>query len=43
MNATSTLANRLLAAIGAFVLTASLLVGSFSADPHVQSIAGVMA
>jgi hypothetical protein len=43
MNTASTFTSRLLAAAGAFVITASLLLGSFAADPQVQSIAGVLA
>lgn len=43
MNANSSFASRFLAAIGAFALTASLMLGSFSADPQVQAFAGVIA
>ena len=32
-----------LAAVGAFAITASLMVGSFAADPQVQSLGGIIA
>lgn len=43
MTTTSHLANRLLAAFGAFAITAGLLLGSFATGPQVQSVAGVIA
>ena len=43
MTTVSYYARTMMAVIGAFALTASLMVGSFSADPQVQSIAGLIA
>lgn len=43
MNTNAPVASRLFAMLGAFAITASLLLGSFSTGPTVQSIAGVIA
>lgn len=43
MNANAPIASRVLAMLGAFAITASLLVGSFSTGPVAQSVQGVIA
>lgn len=43
MNAHLSLTRRLFATLGAVALTFSLMAGSFSVDPQVQHIAGVIA
>jgi len=43
MNAHLSITHRLFATLGAIALTFSLMVGSFSADPQVQHIAGAIA
>jgi hypothetical protein len=43
MHRVSHFARHLLAVVGAFAITASLMVGSFATGPQVQSIAGGMA
>ncbi len=43
MIAASNFARNLMAVAAAFALSASLMIGSFSADPQVQSLAGLIA
>lgn len=43
MTTVSNFARTMIAVVAAFALSASLMVGSFSADPQVQSLAGLIA
>ncbi len=43
MHAFSNFARQTMAALGALAITAGLLVGSFSADPQVQAMVGIVA
>lgn len=43
MTTVSYYARTMMAVVAAFAMTASLMVGSFSADPQVQSLAGLVA
>jgi hypothetical protein len=43
MNAISNYFRQAAIAVAAFAITASLMVGSFAADPQVQSLGGVIA